>query len=480
MRRFVILLLSLAIASSAFAGAKITILNKDGPATGFNEKTPATPVGGNPGTTLGDQRLNAFRYAADVWGTLINSDVEIIVSATFAPINSGTDSCNVLGSARATSFLLNFEKAPRQNVWYPVALANAIAGKDLQPGSPNIQAQFNSLIDTDQCTNGKWYYGLDGNHGDKIDLVVVLLHEIAHGLGISGTTSLSTGADLQGFPSIHELHTFDMVTGLRWDQMSSDQRRVSTTDTARLVWDGDSTRFAANGVLGSVTTLTITAPSEIARNYDIGTAAFGPAADRTALTGTIVAALDPTDVDGLTTLDGCTAYTNASAIAGNIAVVDRGTCTFVKKAQNAQAAGARGLIIADNRKDTCIPPGMGGDDATVTIPIISISQDDGDAIRKQLAGGVSAMLRIDPSTLAGANGVGNVRLYAPCTLVNGSSVFHWDVTATPNLLMEPAINDDLRHGVDLTLNQLIDIGWSRAASSAPPSGRRTLKRGRKQ
>lgn len=480
MRRFVILLLSLAIASSAFAGAKITILNADGPATGFNEKTPAAPVGGNPGTTLGDQRLNAFRYAADVWGTLINSDVEIIVSATFAPINRGTDSCNILGSAGATLFLLNFEKAPRQNVWYPVALANAIAGKDLQPGSTDIQAQFNSLIDTDQCTNGKWYYGLDGNHGDKIDLVVVLLHEIAHGLGISGTTSLSTGVHQQGFPSIHELHTFDMATGLRWDQMSSDQRRVSTTDTARLVWDGDSTRFAANGVLGSVTTLTITAPSEIARNYDIGTAAFGPAADRTALTGTIVAALDPTDVDGPTTLDGCTAYTNASAIAGNIALVDRGTCTFVKKAQNAQAAGARGVIVADNRKDTCIAPGMAGNDATITIPIISISQDDGDAIRKQVTGGVSAMLRIDPSTLAGANGFGNVRLYAPCMLVNGSSVFHWDVTATPNLLMEPAINGDLGHGVDLTLNQLIDIGWSRAANSAPPSGRRTLKRGRKQ
>jgi hypothetical protein len=78
--------------------------------------------------------------------------------------------------------------------------------------------------------------------------------------------------------------------------------------------------------------------------------------------------------------------------------------------------------------------------------------------------------------MAGESGAGYLRLYAPCTLASGSSVFHWDVTASPNLLMEPAINGDLSHGVDLTLNQLIDMGWTRSADSGPPSGRRTLKR----
>jgi hypothetical protein len=47
--------------------------------------------------------------------------------------------------------------------------------------------------------------------------------------------------------------------------------------------------------------------------------------------------------------------------------------------------------------------------------------------------------------------------------VSGSSVSHWDVSASPNLLMEPNINDDLTLSVvpplDLTLTLLKDLGW---------------------
>ena len=478
MKRIAAFVLSTAIASSAFAGATITIVNADQPGFGFNEPTPADPVGGNTGTTLGEQRLIAFRAAADIWAHLINSSVEIVVSATFSPINRGTDSCNILGAAGPADFLSNFTNAPKQNVWYPVALANAFAGKDLRPDTPDINAQFNSLIDTTQCTNGKWYYGLDGNHGsDKIDLMVVLLHELAHGLGVSGTTDVTTGIDAQNLPSIHELHTLDITSGLHWDQMTIGQRRASTLNTGHLVWDGISTRLNANEILGNVTTLTVSAPSAIAGNFDIGTAAFGADASHTSLTGKIVAGADAANTDGPTTTDGCSAYTNADAIKGNIALVDRGSCTFVIKAQNAQAAGATALVVADNRRDTCIPPGMAGDDPAITIPIISVSQDDGAALRAQLANGVSATLRVDPTQMAGATNSGLLRLYAPCTVVAGSSVFHWDTSAFPNLLMEPNINGDLPHTVDVTLNQLIDIGWSRAAGSGPPSGRRILKRG---
>ena len=46
--------------------------------------------------------------------------------------------------------------------------------------------------------------------------------------------------------------------------------------------------------------------------------------------------------------DGCTAYTNAAAVAGKFVYVDRGTCTFAAKANNAEAAGATGIIVGDN------------------------------------------------------------------------------------------------------------------------------------
>jgi hypothetical protein len=50
-------------------------------------------------------------------------------------------------------------------------------------------------------------------------------------------------------------------------------------------------------------------------------------------------------------------------------------------------------------------------------------------------------------------------MYAPSTFASGSSVSHWDVSMTPNALMEPAINNDLSSNVDLTKHAFVDIGW---------------------
>jgi hypothetical protein len=51
--------------------------------------------------------------------------------------------------------------------------------------------------------------------------------------------------------------------------------------------------------------------------------------------------------------------------------------------------------------------------------------------------------------------------------VPGSSISHWDPIAFPNLLMEPAINTDLTHGVDLTRQEMIDIGWFSDGDGVP-------------
>jgi len=60
-----------ALAATLLAGplhaATITIVNADGAGEGFNDPTPAAPVGGNPGTTVGAQRLYVFQYAASIW-----------------------------------------------------------------------------------------------------------------------------------------------------------------------------------------------------------------------------------------------------------------------------------------------------------------------------------------------------------------------------------------------------------------------------
>src|SRR5215204_4180092 len=69
----------------AFAGpAQIVIVNINAAGVGFNDTTPAAPVGGNSGTTLGQQRLNAFQSAADKWGATIDSPITITIRAQWA------------------------------------------------------------------------------------------------------------------------------------------------------------------------------------------------------------------------------------------------------------------------------------------------------------------------------------------------------------------------------------------------------------
>jgi hypothetical protein len=477
-RAAIIVAIVLAVQASAGTG-KILIINNDGAGTGFNDPTPATPTGGNSGTTLGAQRLNVFLAAAERWQGNLDTNVDIRVSATFAPIGGCTDTEGILGQASPADWRHDTDGVPLPNVWYPIALANKFANRDLLPFADDISVRFNAAVDTPACLgNTSFYYGFDGNHGANIDLFVVVLHELAHGLGIAGKAAAPDFT--QNLPSISDRHTFDTRVGRRWDQMTVEQRRVSMLNTGHLAWDGDHVRGDAGKYLLPTTMLTVTSPSPVARNYDIGLASFGAPANTSFISGRIVAATDEANGDGPTTSDGCTAFTNASAIAGRIAMVDRGgppapadPCTFAKKARNAQAAGAVGIIIVDNTRTTCAPPSMGGSGSDVTIPVISITAADGDALKAQLSANASVegALRIDPSQLAGTTSEGFLRLYAPCTFEPGSSIHHWDVPATPNLLMEPFVGSDLLHGFDLTIDQLLDMGWS----LPPRSGRRLLR-----
>ena len=73
----------------------ITVVNLDGPDEGFNDPTMAAPVGGNPGTTIGQQRLIAFQHAANIWASLITSPVEIRVEGEIrSPIMQRKQRCS--------------------------------------------------------------------------------------------------------------------------------------------------------------------------------------------------------------------------------------------------------------------------------------------------------------------------------------------------------------------------------------------------
>jgi len=169
------------------------------------------------------------------------------------------------------------------------------------------------------------------------------------------------------------------------------------------------------------------------------------------------------DIYLVTRLDGFT-------VDDVIALIDRGTCLYTTKAINAQNAGAIGLVVGDNVQASQ-PPGMGGDAPTVTIPVVSITQNDFSNIRMHIGEGVAVKIFANPRVLAGAGAEDRMLLYAPNPEEPGSSISHWDTSAHPNLLMEPNLSSDLPHTVDLTLPLLRDIGW--APNSGPAPGLRT-------
>ena len=241
--RFPAFLLTLIVgvfaASTAFGSATIVIQNNDAPNVGFNDPTPATPIGGNSGTTLGQQRLNAFQFAADVWGATLTSGPPITVGASWAPLTCTTNTA-MLGSAGANSNYADFPNRPFAGTWYTVALANAISNSDLNGASPEIVATFNLNVGTPGCLDSsRWYYGLDGRQaGNEIDLVAVLLHEFAHGLGFQTFTKTDTGELAGGIPSIYDRFLFDNSTGKTWLQMTDAERAASAKNSGNLAWNG--------------------------------------------------------------------------------------------------------------------------------------------------------------------------------------------------------------------------------------------------
>jgi hypothetical protein len=79
---------------------------------------------------------------------------------------------------------------------------------------------------------------------------------------------------------------------------------------------------------------------------------------------------------------------------------------------------------------------------------------------------VNVRLRLDPDVAVGADPLGRLRLYAPDPVDPGSSISHWDLAATPDLLMEPFIAPGAPIGeMDLTASYLLDIGWSPGSSN---------------
>lgn len=458
-------------AGTANAAATVLIINGDDPGTGFNDPTVVAPVGGNLATTLGAQRLAVFRAAADVWAAKLNSSVPISVLSFFPPLPCSATGA-VLGAAGPISVWSDFTNAPRPGTWYVSALANKLAGQDLDtvPAGGNeldIVAFFNSELGKPGCfEGGAFYLGLDGQAApNEVDLFSTVLHELGHGLGFLTLTDESTGEYFEGQPTIFDQQLRDNTVGKIWTQMSVAERAASAINPRNVVWTGPRVTRAAPSVLDRGAPELLLVGPGLNRPVMIGTADFGRQISRgDVLFGRVGRVIDQPNGLGLACAP--LSMANAAAVRGRVALIDRGNCAVTTKVRNAQAAGATAVLIVDFVPG--LPPAdLSGVDPSITIPALRIAPDDGNAVKAALASGsnpfVGALLYANVARLAGADLFGRVLMYTPNPVEPGSSVSHFDTSARRNLLMEPfATLSDPRTvdpPADLTLPLLRDLGW---------------------
>lgn len=133
--------------------------------------------------SMPEEARDAILGAFTVWDQVIHSDVTIQVTLAYSDMSG-----SFLAQTRPSRYYRAFSHAVPDKVWYPVALAERIAGYELNAsGDSDIEITINQAIN--------WYFGSDGDPASaQYDLMSILLHEIAHGLGfLSLAASTSDG-----------------------------------------------------------------------------------------------------------------------------------------------------------------------------------------------------------------------------------------------------------------------------------------------
>jgi hypothetical protein len=451
------LLCALALASTLVApqvraAAKFTIQVVDDPGVGFNDTTPATPVGGNPGTTVGEQRLKVFQAAGDAWGRILDSTVPIVVEASFAPLEC-EGGMAVLGQA-APYAISNSASLPTKDS-YPTALANKILGKDIATGSPDITSQFNGgLFD---CLGIDWYYGLDGLATTKqVNLLTVLIHEMTHGLGFTDGVDPTTGAFSRA-PSVFSYFVLDNKTSKHFSEMTNAERKTAYIDVRGLVWDGKRTDAVAARYLAKGAPSLKIEPAPSGFSGFVGEANFGRLlADGAAVSGSLAVG---------TVNSGCTGLTGS--FSGKIALVTSvDNCASLSAASRVETGGGLAMLFAyDAKEREGSPPPVALEFAksdlarfAVKIPTLALTRADA-ALLKNASSAVVTM-SADASKLVGADAAGHALLFASNPIEPGSTGPHWDPMLRPNPIMEPVDLPNPVTYLDMERALLWDIGWT--------------------
>ncbi|MBK6281255.1 MAG: T9SS type A sorting domain-containing protein [Draconibacterium sp.] len=144
----------------------------------------------------------AFEYAVSIWAKSVYSPVTLNIHANWEVLDK-----NTLGHGKPSIFYRNFKGTPQANVFYPIALVEKLTGKEYNSeNDADILCSFNS--------SQSWYFGTDGKTpANQYDFVTAVLHEIGHGMGISGFFTAENGVarfcNTSNSPSIYDFYVFN-------------------------------------------------------------------------------------------------------------------------------------------------------------------------------------------------------------------------------------------------------------------------------
>ena len=247
-------LIALALVASVTSPASAVSLFKYAPATqwGYTYAGPATsktstaaPKSANleKVSTINvnynnfpDWAKKELQSAVDIWAANFSSKVPITIDATW----SNSQSIAILGSARPGGYFAAFSGAPDASLWYPSALANALAGKDLDVRNAEMIINVNA--------RASWNKRGDGSPSTReYDLKSVFIHEMGHGLGFLSNDSYDS---FLGFGSIEQPTPYDAYAqtpdGKRLADLPSPSLELGRALRTTLVWSGTK-GIAANG-----------------------------------------------------------------------------------------------------------------------------------------------------------------------------------------------------------------------------------------
>ena len=202
----------------------------------LGQDTETEPIGGNTGRNLASQRQKVFEHASELWKKYLLFTVDTWVELRFSPLSCDINRA-VLANAGPTGFQNDFNNAPLNNVFYVNALASNL--KQVELSSPSIEITINSSISNNpQCLNGaSWYLGLDGKAPQgQVDLLGILMHEIAHGLGFLSLTNFETGSLIRNRIDSFSLWLFDTKVNKYWYDLSDNQRKNVIQGSSELVF----------------------------------------------------------------------------------------------------------------------------------------------------------------------------------------------------------------------------------------------------